>query len=466
MLSYHYVPEQLNKRVLRILNIMLLGYILPLWMQLIYMGDASDATVERIMIWNLTLHPDTITLLIENLMMVIYVAVLEVVQERVRNFWLYLVAHLVCIGVMWCTLVGSDGRIPRLIVCIAFVCCALYARIHETHLGYPTAGWLGLGILMVITSSQTELHDMQAAGCAMEIASAVLSALYYNVTSVEHALEHTKGAGGVPYDKVRQTNLIVMLLWLITAVGLIALILLSGIGNAFMSGIGEAAIWCLRQVLRAVVYLLGLLPQGADSYQETAGMIEAFDPGSINPIESILMIVLMAIWETILALYRLVAFVLAIWAVVKCSKWLYKSFIAAEIEEHQSMFWSRAVERSVIRTRNRVRGLSPIDPSPAARMRYLYIQFIRKGDGFKNIQSSMTPDELMTVSVKCKRIIDQNVENEDDDHVITARIEQIRALYELARYMPEQCTYRNVQEMRSAIRYIQKELARWERRDL
>lgn len=458
MLSYHYVPEELNKRILRVLHTMLLAYILPLWMQLIYMGDAAgDMAIHRIRIWNESLHPVTVALLAENLMMVLYVVVLEVVQRRIRNFWLYCGIHAGCMVLIWSMMIDSAGRIPRLIVCILLLVCAFYARIHETHLGYPGAGWLAIGILMVIMACQTDLHDMQVMGCITEIVSAVLCVLYYNVISIEHALEHTKGAGQVPYDKVRQINLVVMALWLMIAVALIVLIVFSGLGYTAFELLGQGAVWCLRQIIRFLLFVLSLLPQPGEVYQETAGMVEQFEMGEVDPISSILAIILIAIWETLVALQRIIAVLLIVWLVVQASRWLYHAFRSADLEERRRIPWQRATERAVWVSQRTTTGLSLLDPSPAARIRRIYIRFIRQGGGYRYIRESMTPAELMTVSVNGWKEIDSTSNINSSDQT-SARMNRILELYEMARYMPARCTFQHVREMHHAVRALREEM--------
>lgn len=457
MLSYQYVSEELNKRLLRVMHTMLLAYIMPLWLQLIYMGEATGDGTQQIVIWNQSFHPVTIMLLVENLTMVAYVLVIEIVQERVRNFWLYTCSHVVCILAMWFTLQNSSGRIPRLIVCMVLMVCAFYARIQETHLGYPAIGWLSIGILMVLTGGQAGLHDMQSMGCVVEIASALLYVMYLNVQSLEHALQHNKGAGGIPYDKVRQTNLVVMTIWIVMASGLILAILLSGIGNHLFEVLGNGLHWCIRKLAQFIVYLLSLLPQSTgETYQETANMIDELDQGALNPVTSILMIIMMAIWETLVALHQLLAIVLIIWLVVQFSKWLYHEFNMSNLEEHQHVTWQRTKEKAVWIPNHRSKGLSPFDPAPAARIRRAYIQFIRTGAGFGRIQDSMTPQELMTVSVNRKISSDRENVIENSKENYSEEWESILHIYEKARYMPSQCSMQDVRTMHHAIRTVQK----------
>lgn len=461
MLSYHYVPEELNRGMIRVMHMMLLAYVLPLWMQLIYMGEAvGTASVERIVIWNTSLHPVTVTLLCENLVMIVYAAVVELVQRRVRNFWIYCGSHVLCMLLMWFTLQESAGRIPRLMVCVVFMVCAFYARIHETHLGYPTAGWLAIGILMVLTASQVELQDMQTMGCATEIASAVLCILYYNAISLEHALEHTKGAGNVPYNKLQQTNLIVMAIWMVIAAVLIVFIIFSGLGDSVFDLLGQGFIWCLRQLVRFGVFLLSLLPRAGEMYQSTAGMIEEFQMEEIDPISSILLIILTAIWETLLFLQRIIAFVLIVWLIIQFCKWLYHAFYAADLEERRPVIWNRVTDYAVWVTQRSNRGLSPFDPTPAARIRRAYIGFIKSGGGYPDIQASMTPEELMTISVnyKANQVIRRGTAYPTEP--IQENMKRILELYELARYMPARCTIQNVNEMHRLVRHVRKEMDR------
>lgn len=440
MLSYHYVHEELNRRVLRVLHMMLLAYVLPLWIQLCYMGEVQDPA-GMLTIWNLTMHPVTITLLVENLVMAGYVLVLEIVQSRVRNFWLYLAAHAVAMAAMWFVLPESSGRIPRLLVCVVFLISAVYARIHETHMGYPAIGWLAVGMLMVMTGARLGLHDLMMSGYVTEIALAVLFALYYNAMSLEQALEHTRGAGGVPYDKVRMTNVIVMLLWLVASSVVIVLLILSGVGEVVLDALAQVGVWMGQQLVRFLGWIVSILPR-SDSYEQTVAAAEQIELGTPDAATSLIIIILTAIWETILAFYRLVSVVLIIWLLIKGMQYFYKVFQQAELEQHRLRSSERFTERVFSSRNNRSARLSAFDPTPAARIRRMYLRFLRKGSGFSAVRQSMTPAELLTTSVNSDET--STVFSSDSYH-------QILYLYEKARYMPARCSLHDVHAMQRAI---------------
>lgn len=440
MLSYHNLPEELNRRVLRVLHIMLVAYILPLWMQLIYMGEAVDAS-QMVTVMRVTIHPVTLTLLVENLVMPVYVLVLEVIQSRVRNFWLYLGAQLAAMAVIWYALPAGGGKIPRLIVCAVLLCAAFYARIQETHLGYPVPGWLVLGILMVLVGEQGGLHDMRMAGYVTEIAEAVLAVLYHNALSLERALEHTKGTGGVPYDKVRWSNMVIMLVWVVLSAGVILILTLSGIGDVIYDAIASAGVWMAQQFIHFLIWLINILPH-ADSYKGTASAVKHMQMGEVNGINALLAIIMSAIWETLVAFYQLVSLIVSVCVVVHLCKALYRSYMAASPEERHPIGWQLSRDK-VAAVGGRVsKRLSPLDPSPAARIRRSYVRLLKRGEGYSDLRPSMTPAEQMTVSVNNKPESDLQ-----DDAVMR----EVRLLYEKARYLPSQCTLQDVRAMRKAV---------------
>lgn len=447
MLSYHHLPEELNRRVLRVLQIMLVAYVLPLWMQLIYMGEAADAS-EMVSIWNIAMHPMTLTLLVENLVMPAYVLVLEVVQSRVRNFWLYLGVQLAGMAVMWYALPDRDGGMPRLIVCAVLLCTALYARIHETHLGYPVPGWLVMGILMVLVGEQGDLHDMCMAGYATEMVEAVLVVLYHNALALDHALEHTRSAGGVPYDKVRWTNVVIMSLWIVLSAVVILVMILSGVGDVLYDAFSSAGVWLTRQLIRFLIWIISILPH-ADSYKGTASAMKHLQMGETNSINAFLAMILSAIWETLVAFSRLVSLIVAVGVIVHLCKSLYRSYMAASPEERHPIGWQLTRDRVVTAGSRSSKRLSPLDPSPAARIRRSYVRLLKKGEGYSGLRPSMTPAEQMTVSVNCAPGPDL-----PDDSVIR----EIRLLYEKARYLPLQCTLQDVHAMRRAVQEMESRL--------
>ena len=76
--------------------------------------------------------------------------------------------------------------------------------------------------------------------------------------------------------------------------------------------------------------------------------------------------------------------------------------------------------------------------SPAAKVRRMYVRYIRRHSGLDRIRPSHTPTEL--------------------EHAVTARGDvRIRDLYERARYAPELVTEEHVREMRECCRGLERE---------
>lgn len=455
MLSYHYVHEEGNCRILRIINIMLLAYLLPLWMQLLYMGEASGNAGERIVIWNETICLVTCQLLAENLMMVLYVLIMEIVQERIHNLWIYIVVHGTAMTVMWNILPRSDGRIPRLIISILLLCGAVYARIHETHLGYPAIGFLSIGILMVMCAGQVHSCDLQLMGCAAETVFAMLLMVYGNFRSINYAIQNARNAGMSPGRKIQVTNLCMMVLWGIITAGITVLLLLSGAANALADFLIGLSRLLLQQIVRFMMFLYSLLPDPEQAYQRTSSLAEQFELGNPDAAMSILMILLMAVWETLLAFYRIAAFVMAGYCVIEIAKWFYRAFMMAQLEHHENIKATIPVDRIVREMAHGRYGVLPVDPSPSAIIRRSYVRFIRNSDAIGLIQPHMTSEEELTELVNSLKLKD-NCAADGSNRVeeILSHIETIRSLYEQARYVPERCRYTDVRNMKRAIREI------------
>lgn len=447
MLSYHYQPEEVNRRVLRVIHLMLIAYVAPLWMQLLYMGETVDPQ-GMTHLGMVTIHPVTLTLLAANLWMPVYMLLLELIQSRVRNFWLYLGAQAAGIAIMYGALPNHDGRIPRLLVCVMFLIGAFYARIQEVHIGYPAIGWQAAGVLMVMTGEQLGLHDLRMAGYVTESLSAMLFVLYYNTCSLERALEHTKGAGGVPYDKVRQTNMGIMLLWVLLAVVLIVVLTITGVGDVLFDVLGAGTKWLLRQLVRLIGWIADILPQ-SEAYEKTAPTMELIQQGVGESADSNLVAILTMILEILTVICRLAAVIAVIYGVVYLCKWLYRSYIAAAPDERTHLTWRQARDQVVAADPMRTHRLSPLDPTPAARIRRAYVRLLKRGEGYRVLRQSMTPTEQMTVTVN---IDNSNSPNQEE------LMRRIRLLYEKARYLPSQCTLQDVRSMRKAIQEIESHL--------
>lgn len=78
----------------------------------------------------------------------------------------------------------------------------------------------------------------------------------------------------------------------------------SGMTSAFRVPVHPVT-WLMRQFVRFVGWLVSLLPR-SDVYEQTASTVDQFQQGTMDGSNSILVIILTAIWETIIAFYRLV----------------------------------------------------------------------------------------------------------------------------------------------------------------
>ena len=180
-----------------------------------------------------------------------------------------------------------------------------------------------------------------------------------------------------------------------------------------------------------ILKLLSLLPLSgggtAAAAEEAAGAQEPLEAAANNPL-------LELIW---LWLERIVLVITAA-AILFIIYYLLKEFVFdLKASDAEGRDVRKRIDRAETKKkipREKESGLSVFDFSPAARIRRLYLGYMKLQPGAKNIRSSETPEEQM----------------ETAGCVSDAR-EEIRALYEEARYAPERADAEMLTAMREAI---------------
>ena len=121
----------------------------------------------------------------------------------------------------------------------------------------------------------------------------------------------------------------------------------------------------------------------------------------------------------------------------------YHDFRAADMENKDKRRYILPEERG--RTRIEQEGrLSPLDFSPDARIRRIYIRLIRRHPEAEKIRPFHTPAEIEEAVLGGRKVWESAQEP----------LARVHACYELARYAPERVTAEDVRIMREAAREV------------
>ena len=316
----------------------------------------------------------------------------------VENLTVFLVMHFAGAAVV--ALAAPGNRWVNGVLAVLAAWASMAGRAAGKRYFYPEAGWLVYPFVIYAFGTGFKNETVMTLAFAAEVVIVVLFIFYKNAVSLEHTFLAAKEHVRVPYLKIRKLNTAMLSLFLvltaITVAVLLSLLPLSGGGTAAAA-------------------------------EEAAGAQEPLEAAANNPL-------LELIW---LWLERIVLVITAA-AILFIIYYLLKEFVFdLKASDAEGRDVRKRIDRAETKKkipREKEPGLSVFDFSPAARIRRLYLGYMKLQPGAKNIRSSETPEEQM----------------ETAGCVSDAR-EEIRALYEEARYAPERADAEMLTAMREAI---------------
>jgi hypothetical protein len=426
--------EQLNKRVLRIINNCLLAYVIPL--TLILMVLPADPLV-----------------FVNNLSMVLLVLAYELLQERVKNFLWYSVGHVICLYLLFLFSVTYGEFWIRLIVGMAAMVINYVTRIRETYAIYPYWPLAGLGFAIYLIAAYIGSKPLSYIGYITEIVYAVIILLYYNARSLEYALERSVSHSQVPLDKILHTNRLIVTIWGVVAGVLIFLSTLITFGDELFALIGRGLRFLLRCIVRFLIWFMSLFPErtgtagGRDHLEEYLQMMGGA-PES-HPILDLIFTIVR--WGLVALAVFFVGRLL-----VRSLRDMYGNFNEAGIGEVEEKVFDEPDDEEQPVARPNDERLRFLDRSPAARIRRSYVTLIRRSPHLAEVRDYHTPHELEVAS-GARADIEEKFYKAAVYQPAGVRLEeasildQIHLLYEKARYTPEACTRDDADKMRDAV---------------
>lgn len=328
-------------------------------------------------------------------------------------------------------LAAPGNRIVGAPLAVLAAWASLAGRAHGKRYFYPEAGWLVYPFILYALGTGFHNETVLGIAFAAEAGLVLLFIFYRNARSLEHTFLAAKEHVRVPYLKIRRLNRGMLLLFLVLTVLVVAML------GAFLDGeqvvelIGQLLFMGYAAVMLLILKLLSLLPFGggetAAAAAEAAEEPQTLEAAADNPL-----LALIWLWlERIVLVLAAVIVLIVIW-------YLVKEFIfdlkASDAEDRDVRKKISKAERTRKMPPEKEPGLSIFDLSPAARVRRLYFRYMNLQPGVKKISRSETPEEQMETA-----------------GCIEEGREDIRAIYEKARYAPERADAGTLAAMREAI---------------
>lgn len=380
------------------------------------------------MAFGLYLKAPPVALLFSCVEMLLFGIALEVIQRCLKGFGLYTLAHL---SALFFIFMGAPFY-PFVHLALGVIASVImYAdRAMRRRDFYPTPFWLAYPVLIYIAGYMEKGESLRGLGVFAEVVLIGLFFVYRNQLSMERTFNTAKDYVRVPYRKIKMVNACVFGLFAVTAI--VLALALSQIFN------GEALV---RTVFRGILGLYGLLTLGlfwlvSHLFPDFGGSMTAMDSADIamalaayqeeHPY-------LMMMWRAVELAISIVGIALFVWILRNVWKEFYREFRTADLETDDVRL---KIVNEEDRKQERVAAKRVRRPgifSPAARMRRMYVRYIRSHPGVDRIRPSHTPKELEAA-----------VEAHGDV--------RIRELYERARYAPGLVTDEDVREMKRGIK--------------
>lgn len=396
--------------------------------------------------------------------MALYALGLRFAQRRLYHvvpYFLAQVGFLVALVVLTVALVPApDGSKPDIflaliVVVIGFgtILLAVGARLSGRRLVYPSVYLVIYPVGVYLASFVFGRPQLRLLAYFVEAVLLVLCLIYLNRRSLTRAFFEAQGYRNVPYGKIKHANTRKMLGMTLLSVAIFCVFALFDNGGALLYRIAD---W-FKGILRWLASLLSMLPDEDQALTESA--IEKKNPffeiGDILP-EAKENPAMEAFWNTVLVILGVIAAVLVVSIIISAIRNFLREFRLAQKENGDVAVYAPPPEVSVIRRKDRGPGF--FDRSPEAKVRRLYLGFIKKQPGARKVRPYETPVEIeATAGVRRGGDVASGLgsfagvaPSEKEG------VQEIHELYERVRYSGKETSPEDVRRMRTAIRNTEK----------
>lgn len=375
-----------------------------------------------------------VALLFSGMEMLLVVIIMEVIQRCLKGFAIYTLAHLLVLLLIYA---GAPFYAYLHLGAVAAATLVMYYdRTMRRRDFYPSPGWLIYPVLIYTVGYIGKHGTLRVLGVFAEIVLIALFFFYQNQKGMDRTFNTAKNYVRVPYRKMKMVNAWVFGAFAVLAVGLALLLSQLFNGEAIVRMIGKGLLAGYALFALGLFWLLGhLFPKGGGDAMasmdsaDIAAMLAAFQEE--HPYLTML-------WHAVQMTMCVISMFVAAYLLYRLWVEFYRNFRTADLETDD-------VRLKIVNEEDKSRSRAPRKTtrrmgffSPAAKVRRMYVRYIRRHSGLERIRPSHTPTEL--------------------EFAVTARGDvRIRDLYERARYAPELVTEEHVREMRECCRGLEKE---------
>ncbi|MCR5295100.1 MAG: hypothetical protein K6E30_08040 [Lachnospiraceae bacterium] len=334
-------------------------------------------------------------------------------SQRLEGFGLFVSAHLIAA-------LGSGFLLPGpyyacFFPALFFIWASFSSRADGRRRFYPSLGLLLYPIALHFLGKGLQNGRIRFLALLAEAGLSFLYILYKNAESLEHTFLAARKYVRVPYRKMSGRNSFMLICFMLPALALSAILAALLDGEALLSEAASALFQLYMGAVYLIYRLLCLLPFGSGG--EAAAPSEGGDMTAAlgelqaeNPL-------LERLWlwaERLFLLFSILILLIVIRSFVKS--------LVSDIKAGQAE--GRDIRKKLARKEKaRKKGttsesrLSFFDQSEEARVRRLYIRYLKSQPGGRNIRPSEAPEEQLKTAACVK-----------------GDPEEVRAVYEEARY--------------------------------
>ena len=338
---------------------------------------------------------------------------------------------------------GIPG-IMRIAACLIIMITAFADRLTDQQFIRPELSEMLLFVVIYFVSYWIRRPQIQPMAFIGEALFCILCVLNAGITNMYRSLTGFHQKAAVPYGAIKK------------AVGTLLAVSVAVTGACvFVSGSVTfgPALWALikRGLYKLLRAVFSLFPEAEEAQPDPipasdtmAGAQQMYFPEAddTNP-------VITAIWNILFAILGVVVITFLVWALFKAVRELIGRFMKTGRKGSIVRDYTRPGE-----TREKLAGSLSMGSSgspglslaPDARIRRMYIKLIRGLPGASNIRDWESPEELEATALE---------DPMKKEAGLTDQLpEDIRVLYEKARYAPRSCTADDVRRMKLAVNHV------------
>ena len=337
----------------------------------------------------------------------------EIVQEKVSLLWLFMLLHLVCTAALYFAAPYGSRAFAVFGIFIMLLAMSSHARrIRHINPGLPL---LLYPLVIFLIARFVGNEELEVFSIFLEIAVLALCLIYRNLVSMERTYITAGRYVRVPYGKIRKLNTAYLLFFLVTGLGVSALLAVFTDGERFFTVVGDVIMFIIAWIFYAVLWIISHLTPWVD----TTAVPRRSENGGLLLGEALQNPLLRLIWNIVMTVSYLIIISLVLLFLVNYLKSFYREFKATRMENGDQRILLKRRERKEKAVR--VRARRPGYFSNEARARRLYIKYIRSGGASENVLPQHVPEEIERVS--------RARETHDPESA-----DKIHAIYEKIRY--------------------------------